>query len=423
MKKLLLFVALLISMFSYGQTDIENIPEKVKKEYIIFDINKFENDYNNLDAFEMSLLVFKNKIKDKINEEGMKQYALEIINYDKIITHSILGEDEAEYQNALKELTEKTQNGEATPELEHIIMENYKKVQTKLSQLEIIKKSYGQELKQKRTEEDFLEIIKDCGEETKQILNEYISREILEEINPVYAEALQKKKRIEREALLPHLSYSGSYGTSGYAKYTYKEPEDGERIYDGKWYYKEGSGLFNITFTSEGQYKNDIRVGKWIWTYKSKHVLNIYTLNFDENGYLHGEASFSELGRNTKRVYFNHGRVVGKYTNFWDPQNSGYINIEFDQSSVVVGTATFKAKYVPNTYMKPVLYTETYENGELKSRLAKNYQTGDKMNWGIDIRKSFFDAVYKIVLNGTSHWPSIIDHSPDRKSPHIDIYN
>lgn len=443
MKNLLLFVFLSISLSIYGQAKLEEISQKIKKEYVIFDQNKFDEEINNLSEFSRSLSSlnswYKNKERnkgnigaslsaklygDKDSEKAMIQYALTIINYNQKLTSSVLGEEN--YQEKLNKLIEKTQKGKVTPELGQIIAKTKEKTDVKLRCLSKLSRAIATKkiiIKNRQTTEKFNEAMRSYDVESRNYIKDYISVETVEEDNPLYLEAMNQRKKADELASLPHQNYTGSYGTNGYARYTYKEPEDGERVYDGKWYYKEGSGLFNITFTSEGQYKNDIRVGKWIWTYKSKHVLNIYTLNFDENGYLHGEASFSELGRNTKRVYFNHGRVVGKYTNFWDPQNSGYINIEFDQSSVVVGTATFKAKYVPNTYMKPVLYTETYENGELKSRLAKNYQTGDKMNWGIDIRKSFFDAVYKIVLNGTSQWPSIIDHSPDRKSPHIDIYN
>ena len=443
MKNLLLFVFLSISLSIYGQVKLEGISQKIKKEYVIFDQKKFDEEINNLSEFSRSLSSlnswYKNKERnkgnigasisaklygDKDSEKSMIQYALTIINYNQKLTCSVLGEEN--YQEKLNKLIEKTQKGKVTPELGQIIAKTEEKADTKLQCLSKLSRSIvtrKSKIKNRQTTEEFKEAIRSYDVELRNYIKEFISVETVEEDNPHYLEAMKQKKIADELASLPHQNYTGSYGTDGYAKYTYKEPEDGERIYDGKWFYKE-SGFLGTVFTSEGQYKKDIRVGKWIWTYtyKSDKIVRIFTLNFDENGFLHGEVSLSETGRNTQKVFFNHGKVVGKYTDFWDPQHGGYINIEFDQSSIVVGTATFKAKYYPGLNMTPALYTVTYENGKVVSRFAKNYQTGDKINWGIDIRQSFIDAVYKTILNGDSNWPSIRYHSPDRKSPQIGIY-
>ena len=432
MKNLLLFVFVFISLSIYGQVELDGISQKIKKEYVFFNRNKLNGEIQNMLDYERSLTDLSSWYRAKVrmkgdigasisaklygrnnNDKAMIQYAITIINYNQNITKSVLGEEN--YQVKLNKLIEKTQKGKVTPELGQIITKSKETCNDRLQSLNELSRN-SSIIKDRQTREVFDNAIRNYSVEFRNKMKDYIVIETVEEDNPDYLEAIKRIKKAEELSSLPHQKYSGSYGQSGSAQYSYKETLDGERIYDGKWFYKNKLG--NLIFTSEGQYKNDIRVGKWVWSYKVNGMNTIYTLNFDDEGYLHGEVTFSDPGESPQKVYFKHGRVIGKYTNFWDPLNGGYINIEFDQSSVIVGTATFKEKFYVGR-LTPMLYTATYENGKVKSLVARNYQTGDKINRGFDIEMAFLDVV---IFNGISTWPYMSEYSPDRKSPKIDIY-
>ena len=140
--------------------------------------------------------------------------------------------------------------------------------------------------------------------------------------------------------------------------------------------------------------------------------------NFDENGYLHGEVSStdSQYKKQNYKIIFNHGHIIGKYTNIWDEKDRGYINIEFDDNGEVVGTATYKRE------TRPFMHYETYENGKIVSSRVVNYETGDKAQGSWGIKESFYGVVNRLVLSPHATWLKKRNMSPDRKSPVIAIY-
>lgn len=440
MKKLVLVIAVLnLHLLSYGQTDLENIPPKLKVDYVVFDFQKFDDEIMNLTKFHNSLKSLNSwyerkqglkgnvgaSISDRLNrnkeeENVMIKFALAIINYDEGLTHSVLQGEGDDYQNKLNKLVEKTQKGKVTPELGQIINIIKTNVANELSKLSHINGTYRHKLKNRQTMAEYNRVFINSSNSSTDFLKDYIVIETVEEDNPKYVEALKKKKEKEVLANLPHHKYSGKFG-DGYAEYSYKETSDGERVYDGKYFYKETLGGNDYVITSEGQYKDDVRSGKWVWTYKyngSVKSVETQVFNFDENGYLHGEVSSSDSQYKelNYKIIFHHGHIIGKYTNIWDGQGCGYINIEFDDNGEVVGTATFKRKDAP------FMHYETYENGKLASSRVVNYETGDKAQGSWGVNNSFYDVVKRKVLSPRATWLKISDMSPDRKGPKIAIY-
>ena len=217
---------------------------------------------------------------------------------------------------------------------------------------------------------------------------------------------------------LPHKTYTGNYGyNQGKATYTYVETDDGDRIYDGKWSYKDG--MANVTFTAEGQYKNDIRFGKWVWIYtiknKDGNEVTTQTFNFDETGNLHGDVIYHNSKHPKLRytIHYNHGILVGKYTEMWDGYKIGTYNIEFDNKGMPVGTAVFKQTQGPLTY-----YTK-YENGEVIERIIRDHETGDKKAGGTDVRSFFMDYISEPILCPPATWLRSFHISPARKGPNV----
>lgn len=441
MKKLLIsFIICGFHLVSFGQIEIDGIPAKIKQEYVMFDFTKFDEDIANLSKFKKSLIYLESWYKkkqglkgdlgariserlnrDKDEERVMTQYAVVIINFDEELTHSILQGEGVDYQNKYKKLVEKTKKGKVTPELGQIINANLTKISNKYAILKDIDGAYRNKLRNRQTSADFNSLFN-----SSKILNyvkEYISTEVVEEDNPVYTETQRKKKEKEVLASLPHHKYSGKYG-NGIAEYFYKETPEGERIFDGKWIYRDH--LADHIFTSEGQYKNDIRCGKWTWTftYKGKKYFS-QILNFDENGYLHGEVSTynpNAKGQNYK-IYFNHGRIIGKYTDVWDDKYNELISIEINNVGHVVGTAVCKQQD------RPYILYETYENGKLVSARSTNYQTGKTIKVPIDdrfdsssTRSSFKILVERRVINIQATWLNLENISPQRKSPELMVY-
>lgn len=440
MKKLsILLVLLNLHLLSFGQTDLGNIAPKLNVEYVVFDFQKFSDEIKNLTKFQDSLSSLnswyekKQRLKgnlgaslsDKLHrnkeeESVMIKFALAIINYDNKLTHSVLQGEGDDYQSRLDKLIEKTQKGKVTPELGQIIKMNSKNVANELLKSNQIFKTCLRKLKDKQTMAEFNSVLKNNPNIPEDSLKDYIVIETVEEDNPEYEEALKKKKEKEMLAVLPHQKYSGKFD-DGYAEYSYKEMPDGERVYDGKYFYKEVLGGNDYVITSEGQYKDDVRIGKWVWTYKyngSVKSVQTQVFNFDENGYLHGvvSSSDSQYKELNYKITFNHGHIIGKYTNIWDGQGGGYINIEFDDNSEVVGTATYKRKSAP--YM----HYETYENGKLASSRVVNYETGEKAQGSWGVKDSFYKVVNSIVLSPHTTWLKKRNMSPDRKGPEIAIY-
>lgn len=439
-KLLLLFVISCFYIVSFGQTNLDEIPSKIIVEYVSFDFNKFDDEISNLSKFENSLRKINSwydkkqgmkgdigaSINDRLNrnkeeEDVMIKFALAIIKFDEDLTHSVLQGDGDDYQKKLNKLIEKTQKGKVTPELGQIIKITKTNISNRLSSLKYIDKTYRKRIKNKQSRADFNAIFNRTSESSTDFLKDYIVYETVEEDNPLYLEAMEKKKEAEALAASPHKKYSGKFG-DGSAEYSYKETLDGERIFDGKYFYKETLGGDDYIITSEGQYKNDIRTGKWVWTYKNKGpIKSVHTqiLNFDENGYLHGEATSSDSRPKgfSCRIYFNHGRIVGKYTDIWDGEGKGHINIEFNNDSKVVGTATFKRKDAP--YM----HYETYdENGDLTSTRVVNYETGDKAQGIWNIKDSFIRFVTRNMLTPRAIWLKEKNMSPQRRSPELKVY-
>lgn len=225
------------------------------------------------------------------------------------------------------------------------------------------------------------------------------------------------QKQIDLQSL-PHKTYSGNFGyNQGKATYTYIETDDGDRIYDGKWTYKDG--MANVSFTAEGQYKNDIRVGKWVWTYtitnKNDKEITTQTFNFDETGNLHGDVIYhnSKHAKLRYTIHYSHGVLIGKYTDMWDGLKIGTYNIEFDNDGKPVGTAVFKQANGPLTY-----YTK-YENGEVTERFIRDHETGDKKSGGIDVRYNFMSYISEPILCPPATWLRSFHISPARKGPNI----
>lgn len=443
MKRLLfLLVICEFHLFSFGQTDIDGIPAKIKQEYVIFDLAKLDKEMATLSNFKNVLTSveswYKKKkelkgdigasISERLNrnkeeERLMSQNAITIINFDEELTHSILQGEGDDYQKRYNKLVEKTQKGKVTPELGQIIKANLTNVSQKYAQLKNFSNAYRNQLSKRQSWADFDHLFNNKSIVLNN-MKEYISTEIVEEDNPIYLEAIRKKKENEMLSSLPHHKYSGKYG-NGIAEYYYKETAEGERIFDGKWIYKDHLGSTNY-FTSEGQYKNDVRCGKWVWTFTSKgKVYFTQILNFDENGYLHGEVSTfnpNAKGQNYK-VKFNHGRIVGKYTDIWDSQHSEHLSIEFNNDGQVIGTAISKGE---NT---PLILYETYENGKLVSIRSTNYQTGKTIKPQVEdrfdnsyIRGSFRSLVKRKVLDIQATWLNVENISPQRNSPELTIY-
>lgn len=436
MKKLLILLFICGShLVSFGQKEIDGIPAKVKREYVLFNFTKFDEEIANLSKFKKSLTSLESwykkkqdlkgnlgaRISEKLNRDKeeelvMTQYAVVIINFDKEITHSILQGEGADYQNKYNKLVEKTQKGKVTPELGQIINANLKNVSNKYTLLKEFNVSYRNKLRNKQTSADFNSLFNNS--KAFNYVKEYISTEVVEEDNPVYIEAQRKKKEKEVLTSLPHLKYSGKFD-DGYAEYSYKETPEGERVYDGRYFYKETLGGNDYIITSEGQYKNDIRIGRWVWTYKYRgKIASVQIFNFDENGYLHGEISSSDYDSKVLnyKIHFNHGHIIGKYTNIWDDRDRGFLNINFNNDGKVIGTATYK-KQDP-----PYMYYETFEDGECVSSHTTNYQTGDKIQRGIDIKNCFIGVVVRNVLKPQATWLKERNMSPQRKGPQIAIY-
>lgn len=438
MKKLLsLFVFFIFHLVSFSQTNIDGIPPKIRQEYVLFDFNKFGDEIINLSKFDDSLSKleswYKKKValkgdvgasisdrlsRDKEQEKIMIQYALTIINFDKELTQSILQGDGVDYQNKLNRLIEKTQKGKVTPELGQIINVIKTAVSSTLLEMRNFNTLYREKFKDRIIMAEYNNVIANFSESTINNMKKYIVTETVEEDNPVYLMALKKKQEKEVLASLPHHKYAGSF-KQGYAEYTYKDSPEGERIYDGKWYYKEALGDNDYVITSEGQYKNDIRIGKWVWTYKNNGKLSaVQTFNFDENGYLHGTVTRTDYvyKKLNYTISFNHGHVIGKYTNIRDTQEQGLISIEFDNNGNAIGNAAFKLD------SPPYMYYVTYNNGECVSSHTTNYQTGDKVQGFIDIRQILYRLIMRDVLSPRAIWLYTNSLSPQRKSPEIGIY-
>lgn len=206
---------------------------------------------------------------------------------------------------------------------------------------------------------------------------------------------------------LPHKTYSGKFGyNNGTATYSYIETPDG-RIFDGKWQYKESLG--SASFTSEGQYKNDVRCGKWVWTYKNGgKVDHTHIFNFDDNGDLHGEAIYNTPGKPKLcyKFYFDHGALTGKYSNVWDCINQGYFTLEIDENGYLVGTAVYKKSSTSMIY---------YQNGETNEMYSINDQTGDRVSQRKNVLEDFERLVCKVLLSTPATWLKTFHVSPDRK--------
>ncbi len=436
MKKLLIYLLICgFHLASFGQTDIYGIPAKIKQEYVVFDLTKFDEEIANLSKFKKSLTYLESWYKKKQNLKGdlgariserlnrdkeeervMTQYAIAIINFDEEITHSILQAEGVDYQNKYNKLVEKTQKGKVTPELGQIINANLSKVSNKYTILKDINGTYRNNLCNRQTSVDFYSLFNNS--KTLDYVKEFISTEIVEEDNPEYLEAQRKKKEKEVLSSLPRRKYSGKFD-DGYAEYSYKETPEGERVYDGRYFYKEALGGNDYIITSEGQYKNDIRTGRWVWTYKYRgKIASVQIFNFDEGGYLHGEISSSDYDYKdlNYKLHFDHGHIVGKYANIWDDRDRGFINIDFNNDGKVIGTATYK-RIDP-----PYMYYETFENGKCISSRTTNYQTGDKTQGRIDIKDCFIGVVIKNVLKPHATWLKERNMSPQRKGPQIAIY-
>lgn len=436
MKKLVfLFIFCGFHLAFWGQTYISGIPAKIKQEYVVFDFARFDEDIAILSEFKKNLTYLESWYKkkqglkgdigariserlnrDKEEERVMTQYAVSIIDFDEEITHSILQGEGDDYQNKYIKLIEKTRKGKVTPELGLIINANLTNVSNNYAILKDIDGAYRNKLMNRQTSADFNSLFNNS--KTLDYVKEYISMEVVEEDNPVYMEAQKMKKERETLVSLPHRKYSGKFD-DGYAEYSYKETPEGERIYDGKYYYKETMGGNDYIITSEGQYKNDIRIGRWVWTYKYRGKLaSVQIFNFDEDGYLHGEISSSDYDYKVLnyKIHFDHGHIVGKYANIWDDRDRGYINIDFNNDGKVIGTATYKMKD------PPYMYYETFENGECKSSRTTNYQTGDKIQGYIDIKDCFIGVVIRNVLKPHATWLKEKNMSPQRKGPEIAIY-
>lgn len=429
MKKLLFLLLFAFHLTSFGQINLDKIPPKIVQEYVIFDMNKFDNELLNLTQFGNSLTKLdswykkkqglkgdigasiSNKLsRNKEEEDLMIKFALAVINFDERITQSIIKGDGDDYQNKLNKLISKTQKGKVTPELGQIIYIIRQSVETSLSNLRVIDKSYRNILKKKLLKDDFDNIFKTNSENTFNFMKVYIDTETVEEDNPVYVEALKKKKEEEMLASLPHQTYSGKYGyNAGTATYSYLETEDG-RIFDGKWVYKESLGT--TTFTSEGQYKRDIRCGKWVWTYKHDGKIDhVQIFNFDDNGFLHGEVIYDTPGKPKLcyKVYYNHGILIGKYTNVWNCIKYGYYNtLELNEKGKLIGTAV---------YVKPSTSMIYYQNDEKKEMYTVNDQTGEKRKGGMNILDDFERFIGSVMLSSPATWLNTNNISPDRKSP------
>lgn len=116
--------------------------------------------------------------------------------------------------------------------------------------------------------------------------------------------------------------------TEGVAKYTYKDAEDGSRIFHGDFIFEEKSkydyddGHSRSVKAVKGKFKDNHQVGTWTWTgpwdlgFEESHwsydnTEQIFTYNFNERGDLDGLATYSRGNNDKYSLTIKNDEIIG----------------------------------------------------------------------------------------------------------------
>ncbi len=170
-------------------------------------------------------------------------------------------------------------------------------------------------------------------------------------------------------------TYSGVYtvdDTPGKATYTYKDADDGTRIYEGNFSF---SRVFkpNVDYYKiEGKFHNNLKNGLWIFVKKSKLATEQLKVNYS-NGLVNGTYEYSKVVRNaTEEAFkgtFRNGAPIGTISGKL-PEGCTFTG-QTDENGLPDGL--WKASATNVQY-------EKWEHGVLQDAYVIENATGDKRN-------------------------------------------
>lgn len=187
-----------------------------------------------------------------------------------------------------------------------------------------------------------------------------------------------------------HKTYTGAYpdgrddSHKGTATYTYIEGELGQRIYDGPCTFS----IKNSTFieTAKGQFKNDEKDGRWVYTSKGGYTQTIIA-NY-KNGLYDGAYSFEEkdpktgrINRSVKATFRNDG-LVGELV--YTSGSDSYVKGQYDD----LGRKQGKWEH---QYRGEVKYTFLFEDDVCTKGIKMNVQTGDVSDAKFEVVEEYWE--------------------------------
>ena len=223
-------------------------------------------------------------------------------------------------------------------------------------------------------------------------------------------------------------TYSGPYNDSRYmaldvpkATYTYKNAEDGTRIFEGNFTW-QCTHRTNVAYDrATGKFHNDNKVGLWTYTSKSKGRTTSLKVNYNNQGRVEGIYDYSQIEYNSKtgkqkvirslKANIKNGNAIGAISghlvSFDAKEAGGYSQMshigdatftgQTDDSGYADGLWKITMKYVSDAV--DVFYV-SYSHGSFKEAYCIDNTTGDKIAYeSVDI----IDAIYNLVSNNNSN--------------------
>lgn len=239
-------------------------------------------------------------------------------------------------------------------------------------------------------------------------------------------------------------TYSGPYNDSRYmaldvpkATYTYKNAEDGTRIFEGNFTW-QCTYRANVAYDrATGKFHNDNKVGLWTYTSKSKGSTTSLKVNYNNQGRVEGIYNYSQIEYNSKtgkqkvirslKANIKNGNAIGAISghlvSFEAKEAGGYsqkLHIgdatftgQTDDSGYADGIWKITMKYVSDAV--DVFYV-SYNHGSFKEAYCIDNTTGDKIAYeSVNIKGAIHNLVsYNnsnlegFVYRGSVPWDGII---------------
>ena len=203
-------------------------------------------------------------------------------------------------------------------------------------------------------------------------------------------------------------TYSGKYNMQvmrfpfqGKATYTYKNADDGTRIYEGNFNFISVIRPNACYYKATGKFHNDLKDGLWIYTNKSIGTTEQLKVH-DSDGLVNGIYEYSKVTKNVTVKSFKgvvrNGALIGPFSgkliqayfegkDFRFGIGDGAFTGQTDESGLPDGTWKFSSQFY--------VYYEKWNHGILDESYCIENSTGDKYIGGTS--SNLCSEIYKMI--------------------------